>query len=135
MIRIAIVLVTNPRGEYFVHRRAENKPVFPGLWGAGAGGRIEDGEAPLQGAARELAEETGLATPISPIASFPFESGGVHYTVFAYHTESDAPIENHDAEWSESHFASRAQVLAMLAAGEFCPDTAECLRRFWQTNT
>lgn len=105
--------------------------MFPGLWGAGAGGRIEPDETPEQGAARELREETGLATPLAAVAAFPFESGGVRYRVFAFHTRGDGPIPNHEAEWSESRFVGLARLRAMLAQGVFCPDTAECLRRHW----
>lgn len=35
------------------------KPPFPGLW-TGVGGKVEAGESPVEGALRELHEETGL---------------------------------------------------------------------------
>lgn len=130
MIRIAIVLIRNRAGDYFVHRRLASKRVFPGLWGLGAGGRIEPHETPEAGAARELFEEAGLATSLSPVAAFPFESGGVRYMVHCYATEAEGPIPNHDPEWSSSRFVSEQELDGLVADGQLCPDTTECLRRY-----
>ena len=129
MIRIAIVFVRNRVGDYFVHRRRPEKRVFPNRYGIGAGGRIEPDETPVVGAARELTEETGLTVPIEHVCDFPFESGGVHYTVHFYFAQADGPIPNHDAEWSDSGFRKEAEVRALIASGQMCPDTAECFRR------
>ena len=129
MKAIAIVLIERSDGALFVHRRRDDKWVFPGLHGLGAGGRIEPGETPAQGAQRELLEETGLEAPVRPITHFVFDNEGVRYQVHLFHVQAQGPIQNHDAEWSSSGFRSQAQVDALLAAGELCPDTAECYRR------
>ena len=129
MIRVAIVFIRSPTGDYFVHRRLPNKRVFPGLYGLGTGGTVEPNESPRQGATRELREEAGLSTPLVHVADFPFDSGGVQYTVHFFLTEAPGPIPNHDPEWSESGFRSEAEVRELIESGHVCPDTAECFHR------
>lgn len=54
-----IVLVHH--GCVLLLRRAKGDESFPGFWDL-PGGVIEPGESPLQGAQRELLEETGIST-------------------------------------------------------------------------
>jgi 8-oxo-dGTP pyrophosphatase MutT (NUDIX family) len=128
-IRIAIVVVRNARGDFFVHRRRADKRVFPGLYGLGAGGRIEPHETPEQGARRELREETGIDAAPTPVEAFAFVSGGVPYTVHLYEVRHEGPIAHCEAEWSDSGWETAEQVGARLQRGELCPDTAACLLR------
>ena len=77
MIPIAAILIRNPKGELFVAKRKNTKRVDPGLFGIGAGGHVEDSETPAAAAARELFEETGIATlsrRYSP-STFTMETG------------------------------------------------------------
>ncbi len=57
---LAVTVVTvNSSGEIFCTRRSQEKPLFPGMW-ENTGGSVLAGENSLQGALRELQEETGL---------------------------------------------------------------------------
>ncbi len=53
------VVIINSKGEMFCTRRSPEKPLFPGMW-ENTGGSVLAGETSLQGAIRELKEETGL---------------------------------------------------------------------------
>ena len=54
------VLVIATRGaDILLLKRAQHKRLWPGLFNA-PGGHVEQGETPVEAAARELAEETGL---------------------------------------------------------------------------
>ena len=57
--RIAVVFVVDPQGRILMQHRSEDAAVSPGQWTM-PGGKIEDGEAPIDAARREVLEETGL---------------------------------------------------------------------------
>ena len=57
---VAEVLVRHTDGTYLLMQRAHTKHMFGGYWEAGAGGSVLQGETALDGAKRELFEETGI---------------------------------------------------------------------------
>jgi len=95
----ASVAVVDTYGRVLMQERDEHAPVYPDLWGL-PGGRLEDGESFVEGAARELEEETGLRVAPDDLVSLGrnrFHSdpcGGVDtYELFvAYADVSDADI-------------------------------------------
>ena len=54
------ILVRHVDGTYLLMKRDPNKPLYPNMWEATAGGSALQGETALQGALRELREETGI---------------------------------------------------------------------------
>ena len=54
------VLVRHVDGTYLLMRRDPNKPLYPDMWEATAGGSALKGESAVEGALRELREETGI---------------------------------------------------------------------------
>lgn len=54
------ILVRHTDGTYLLTQRDYGKPNYPGLFAASAGGSVIKGEVPLEGAFRELYEETGI---------------------------------------------------------------------------
>lgn len=56
---IAVGLVKNKLGEYFLGKMPKNRGVYPGLWGLPGGG-IEEGETMEQALVREMKEELGV---------------------------------------------------------------------------
>ncbi len=54
------VLVQHVDGTYLLMKRDPNKPLYPNMWEATAGGSALQGESALEGALRELCEETGI---------------------------------------------------------------------------
>jgi 8-oxo-dGTP pyrophosphatase MutT (NUDIX family) len=60
-IRTDFVQVTlvDPRGRVLMQERDEHAPAWPEMW-CFPGGGLEEGEEPVDGAVRELAEETGV---------------------------------------------------------------------------
>lgn len=53
------VTLVDPRGRVLMQERDEHAPVWPELW-CFPGGGLDEGESPVEGACRELAEETGV---------------------------------------------------------------------------
>ena len=64
---VVAVLVRDPIGRIYVHRRTDTKDVFPGLHDSFAAGCLQAGEEPAAAAAREAAEELGVVgVPLLP---------------------------------------------------------------------
>jgi len=58
--RIAVVFLVDPHGRVLMQHRSADAAVSPNQWSM-PGGRIEEGEQPVEAARREVLEETGLA--------------------------------------------------------------------------
>jgi len=54
------MLVRHTDGSYLLMRRSREKKIYPGCWEATAGGSVLAGEEVMEGARRELREETGI---------------------------------------------------------------------------
>ena len=54
------VLVKHVDGNYLLMKRDPSKPLYPNMWEATAGGSALQGESAVEGALRELREETGV---------------------------------------------------------------------------
>lgn len=61
-LRLAVVLLVDPRGWVLLQERDEGAPRAANQWGM-VGGHVEDGEDFEPAAYRELLEETGLSLP------------------------------------------------------------------------
>lgn len=54
------ILVRHVDGTYLLMKRDPTKPLYPDMWEATAGGSALQGESAVEGALRELREETGI---------------------------------------------------------------------------
>jgi len=61
--RFSSVLCFDGAGRVYVHRRTDDKDVYPGMYDTAAGGVLAAGETYLEAARRELAEELGVVGP------------------------------------------------------------------------
>jgi len=101
MRRIASVVLVDPRGRLLLQERDEHPRVDPELWSP-VGGGIDDGETDLEGALRELEEETGLSgIDLESLGIFSFYCAGCAEThdvvLFTAFTDlTDADVECHE---------------------------------------
>ena len=101
MRRIASVVLVDPRGRLLLQERDEHPRVDPELWSP-VGGGIDDGETDLEGALRELEEETGLTgIDLESLGIFSFYCAGCAEThdvvLFTAFTDlTDADVECHE---------------------------------------
>jgi isopentenyldiphosphate isomerase len=58
--RVVHVLVFNSGGELLLQKRSLRKDVAPGKWDTSVGGHVNPGEALIDAARREMAEELGI---------------------------------------------------------------------------
>jgi isopentenyl-diphosphate delta-isomerase len=61
--RTVLILVYNLQGKLYLQKRGPDKSLYPGRFDLSATGHVQAGEARVDAAARELAEELGLAAP------------------------------------------------------------------------
>lgn len=88
------VVVLDPAGQVYVHRRTDTKDVYPGMYDVCAGGVLLAGEDPYDGAVREVAEELGVSgVPVAPIFRGGYEDAHTSYEAFGYLVEGwDGPV-------------------------------------------
>ena len=78
------VVVRDPFGRVYVHRRTDTKDVNPGLHDCLAGGVVGAGEDPLDAARRELREELGVEADLHPVLTRWYHDESTHYLAFVY---------------------------------------------------
>jgi 8-oxo-dGTP pyrophosphatase MutT (NUDIX family) len=135
------VLVRSGDGRrVYVHRRSPDKDVYPGLRDCGVGGVIAAGEAPDEGARRELAEELGIAgVPLRFLYRFTFDQPPVRCHNFVYETAWDGPVVHQPEEIVSGGWMDLAEAAALLRdpSTDFVPDgraiALEWLRRYYDS--
>lgn len=87
------IVVHDPGGRVYVHRRTETKDLYPGLLDFAAGGVLLAGEEPLACAVRELEEELGVSgVPLEPRGVADYADAHTRYRAFRYVVEWDGPL-------------------------------------------
>jgi 8-oxo-dGTP pyrophosphatase MutT (NUDIX family) len=128
---VAIVVIQDKEGNFFVHRRNKAKKLFPGKYGLGAGGKLVPNEDPLVAAQRELQEETGLVEKVKPLFDISYTDETVTHTVHVNEVVIDHHnIQNHDAEWDWSGWMSKEEVDKLAAEEELMSDTIQFYKRY-----
>lgn len=59
--QVVLVVLRDREGQIYIHRRAESKKNYAGLWSVSASGLVKAGEAAEDAAMRELDEELGIS--------------------------------------------------------------------------
>jgi 8-oxo-dGTP pyrophosphatase MutT (NUDIX family) len=95
------VTLVDPRGRVLMQERDEHAPVWPDMW-CFPGGGLEEGEEPVDGAVRELAEETGVvldAGELTDLGGFVLatDRGTFWFHAFVARTT----LSDRDVEWHE----------------------------------
>jgi 8-oxo-dGTP pyrophosphatase MutT (NUDIX family) len=74
----AVVIIQAPSKKVLLLRRGSTAPHAPGHWNF-PGGFVEEGESVIQGAVREVREETGFLLLVGPSLQhlFSYRGGGV----------------------------------------------------------
>jgi len=95
---VVAVLLRDPAGRVYVHRRTEAKDVFPGMHDCFAAGCLLAGEDPLSAARRELAEELGVTgVRLTPLVQAWYRDASTRHLCHVWTTTYDGPV-THQAE-------------------------------------
>ncbi|MFE7563041.1 NUDIX hydrolase [Kitasatospora sp. NPDC057500] len=129
--RCVFVLVRDPAGRIFVHRRTDTKLFAPGAHDMFVGGVVGAGETYRQAAVREAEEELGV-TGIAPrpLFRFLFRGEGLAWWSDVHEAEWDGPVAPQESEVAWHAWLTPAELAERLERDVFVPDGREAYRRY-----
>lgn len=126
--RCTFVVVRSTLGEVLIHRRSDDKDMWPGRWDLACGGVVGAGEDWLVAAERELAEELGIAgVPLVELSSGTFADADVDEVARAWQVHHDGPFTFTDDEVVEALFVPLDELERRLGVDRFVPDSVALL--------
>ena len=120
------VVVRDPDGRVYLHRRTTTKDVYPGLLDFAAGGVVLAGEDPDDGAVREVAEELGVhGVPLERLGVADYADDATRYRAFRYTVTWDGPVRWQPEEVSWGTWVELAELVRILddEPGTVVPDS------------
>ncbi|MEV0113926.1 NUDIX domain-containing protein [Streptomyces sp. NPDC050844] len=130
--RCAFILVRDPDGRVFVHRRTPTKLVFPSHYDMFVGGVVGAGESYDDAALREAQEElgvSGLPQP-TPLFKFLYEDGAGHsWWSYVYEVVCDLPVSPQVEEVAWHAFLTEDELERRLGEWEWTPDGLTAFER------
>jgi len=130
--RFASVLCRDAAGRIYVHRRNDDKDVYPGMYDMTAGGVLAADETYLEAARRELAEELGVRGP-EPRFVFKHRYRGEDNPSWSalFEVTWDGPVTPQASEIAWGAFLTLDELADRIDRWPFVPDGLEIFRR-WQ---
>jgi isopentenyldiphosphate isomerase len=129
---VVAVLLRDPRGRVYVHRRTDCKDVFPGMHDCFAAGCVLAGEDPEAAAQRELAEELGVAgVRLEPLFSGWYADDATRHLCHVWTATYDGQVTHQPEEVAWGGWMTVDELRAHLAdpSWPFVPDGRELVRR------
>ncbi|MFG2906970.1 NUDIX hydrolase [Kitasatospora sp. NPDC048286] len=139
--RCVFILVRDPAGRIFVHRRTDTKLFAPGAYDMFVGGVVGSGESYAEAAVREAEEELGVhGIAPRPLFKFLFEQDRFEQDGFdqdrlswwcdMYEAEWDGPVSPQESEVAWHAWLTPAELADRLTRDSFVPDGVEAYRRY-----
>ena len=107
------VLVRHVDGTYLLMRRDPTKPLYPNMWEAGAGGSALQGETAVEGAMRELREETGIVAEILEQLNWSLGGTCIHCRFLCVTGCAKDSIKLQEGETCDYRWVTAQELLAM----------------------
>jgi isopentenyldiphosphate isomerase len=126
--RTTFVVVRAHDGRVLIHRRSDDKDLWPGRWDLAVGGVVQAGEEYDAAASRELAEEVGVVGPrLVRIGRGRYEDAHVRVLAMLYEVQCDGPFAFADGEVVEARFAAVTELRRLVDEQPFVPDSVALL--------
>lgn len=123
------VVVRNPGGLVYVHRRTDTKDVYPGRYDFTAGGVLQAGEEPYAAAVREVAEELGVdGVDLVPLFEADYADEHTRFHAYCFECSWDGPIRWQPEEVTWGEWVTPERLLEMMGELPFVPDSVANLR-------
>ena len=118
------IAVLDSDDRLLIHRRADDKDVWPGFWDMAAGGVLASGESYLEGARRELAEELGIVgVPMHFVGEQRFEDESVRVITHCFIARHDGDVVFNDGEVAEARWVTAEEFTDLVDVLTWCPDS------------
>lgn len=122
------VVVRNPAGDIYVHRRTPTKDVYPGRYDFAAGGVVAAGEDPFDAVVRELEEELGITgVELTRLPEGDYADENTQYHAYLYTCVWDGPVRHQPEEVEWGAWMSPAELVAKFDEWSFMPDSVGLL--------
>jgi isopentenyldiphosphate isomerase len=125
------VMVRDPSGRLYVHRRTSTKDVFPSMYDATVGGMVVRGESYEEAARREVAEELGI-DGVEPRRLFMQRYSGPENNAWmaVFEVVWDGPVQHQEDEIDWGDWMSMEELRVRHEEWSFAPDHLELLERY-----
>ena len=118
------IAVLDSEDRVLIHRRADDKDVWPGYWDMAAGGVLASGESYLDGARRELAEELGIVgVALHFVGEQRFEDESVRVITHCFIARYDGDVVFNDGEVAEARWVTAEEFTDLIDVLTWCPDS------------
>lgn len=118
------VAVMSTDGRLLIHRRSDDKDIWPGWWDIAAGGVVASGETYDDAARRELSEELGIMDgDLQYVGQARFADEQLAALFHLYRVVHDGPFSFDDGEIVEIRWVTLADLDAMRTTHRFVPDS------------
>lgn len=134
--RNVIVMVRRSSGALVVHQRADWKDVFPSMWDVAFSGVPAVGESWPEAAARELAEEAGLAVAPNDLADLGprvCDIGDIRWHGRVFEVTDDRELTPADGEVVALDEVPVPDLSAWITKTPVCPDSIELVNDLFLT--
>ena len=129
--RSVYVLVFNPDGQLFVHRRTRSKDIYPDYWDVAIGGVVTAGEDYDSSARRELQEELGIEQArLRRWFPMRYDDAENHVAGMVYSCTWAGRVRLQESEISSGEWTDLDVLLERTQHQPFCPDGLEALRLY-----
>ena len=129
--RASFILVFNGREEFFLQKRTGTKDIYPGYWDVAAGGVVLAGESYEESARRELAEELGIASPLTFLFDHYYEDENNRVWGRVFRCLHEGPFILQAEEVASGRFIHLDEALRLSESEAFTPDGLEILQKIW----